>query len=328
MSEEQPKRSIELAEKVKSWLNEEGYPTEFKAANFCRVHNFRVWQGFHVRDEKAEAPREIDVVASRDHFPRGDHLIRLEHVIECKWSKDKPWIVFTSPDASMASSACTAQTIGNLLGSAAIWALAGDPSLHRLDYFLTPERPGFGGRQAFSKGLDRFYSALAGVSDLSYLLATRNEKVVGPQYEMPKHAFLAFPIVVVEGELFEAYFDKASSDIQLASKKRIRCHWRGSSTWELNTTIDVVTLDYLDEFMRLRSQEAEVLLSRMHDTIISIEECFKERSLKPLRAHAASRGMLGLPRLFRDLRMLDEVKGQKRALFEKKSRSRKKGTKS
>ena len=137
-----------------------GYPTEFKAANTCRVHGFRVHQGYHVRDKKMETPREIDVVATTDH-PNREHLIRVEHVLECKWSKNKPWIVFTSPNARIASAACTAQTIGNLLGSAVIWTLAGDSSLHSLDYFYTPDRLGFGGRQAFSKGADHFYSATA-----------------------------------------------------------------------------------------------------------------------------------------------------------------------
>jgi len=79
-------------------------------------------------------------------------------------------------------------------------------SLHSLDYFSTPDRPGFGGRQAFSKGLDQSYSAVATATDLSFLLARRDEHTAGPQYKMPRYAFLAFPVVVVDGQLFEAYF--------------------------------------------------------------------------------------------------------------------------
>jgi hypothetical protein len=322
MNEDETEKSVGLTKKVKLWLNEEGYPTEFKSANICRIHDFRVWQGFHVRDEKTQLPREVDVVASRD-YPGRDRLIRVEHILECKWSKDKPWIVFTSSNAHLASAACTAQTIGNLLGSAVIWALAGDPSLHSLDYFCTPDRPGFGGRQAFSKGVDHFYSAVAAVSDLSFLVAKGNEQVVGPQYEMPRHAILAFPVVVVEGQLYEAFFDDASNDMQLVPRNRIRCHWRGASGWQFNTTIDVVTLDYLDEFMRVRARDVDTLLARMHDTMIDIERCFEEQSLKPLRVHAGPRGMLGLPRLFRDLHMLDAVKDSKRTSVRKTKSSKK-----
>ena len=324
MNEEENEKSVELTKKVKLWLNEEGYPTEFKAANICRTNDFRVWQGFHVRDEKTQLPREIDVVASRDH-PTRDHLIRVEHVLECKWSKNKPWIVFTSSNAHIAPAACTAQTIGNLLGSAVIWALAGDSSLHSLDYFWTPDRPGFGGRQAFSKGVDHFYAAVAAVSDLSFLLAQRDENLVGPQYEMPRNAVLAFPVVVVEGQLFEAYFDEALNEMQLMPRNRIRCHWRGASASQLNTTIDVVVLDHLDQFMRMRARDVVTLLSRMHDTVIEIEQCFREQSLKPLRVHPGPRGILGLPRLFRDLDMLDAAKGLKRTSVRKANSSKKKG---
>jgi hypothetical protein len=297
----------ELDEKIKRWLGEQGYPTEFKAANVCRQHGFRVWQGFHVRDEKAEAPREIDVIASAD-YRLSDHLIRVEHVLECNWSKDKPWIVLTSPSGRMAASACTAQTIGNVLGEAAIWTIAGDPRLHSLDLFSTPERPGFGGRQAFSKGLDQFYSAVSAVTELSFLLAKRVDTKEHPP-TMPNIATLAFPVVVVvEGLLYEAYFDENENDIQLTSRDRVRCHWRGASSWIFNATLDIVTLDYFDHFMKIRTAEMATLLPILGSTVIEIARCFKEQSIRSLNISSGPRGMLGLPYLFRELHALDEVR--------------------
>lgn len=306
-------------DKLKTWLGEQGYPTEFRTANICRRHGFRAWQGFHVRDEQSPTPREIDVVASID-YPRDGSLIRIEHVFECKWSKDKPWIVFTSTNSRIAPSACAAQTIGDLLASAAIWAVAGDPQLHALDYFCTPDRPGYGGRQAFSKGQDQFYSALAAVADLSFLLANRDQRIQKPYYTMPDHAVLAFPIVVVEGRLYEAYFDNKLNDVRLEERKRVRCHWRGAASWDFHTTIDVVALDYLDEFMSVRSQESRLLLQRVHDAVAEIEECFKKQTLTSLKVTSGPRGMVGLPPLLVDLRMLDQIRNAKR---KRKSKSRK-----
>jgi hypothetical protein len=305
-------QATELKAKLKTWLSEEGYPIEFKAANICRSHDFRVWQGFHVRDEKTELPREIDVVASMDH-PSRDILIRVEHVLECKWSRDKPWIAFSSSSTPMAPSACTAQTIGNLLGTAAIWAIAGDLDLHSLDHFSTPERPGFGGRQAFSKGQDHFYSALAAVSDLAVLLATRGEGATGPSYTMPNSAILAFPVVVVDGLLYEAHFDEETNDIQLTPRNRVRCHWRGASSWNLITTIDIVTLDHLDDFMRVRARDSEALLMRLQGIVGEISECFEKQSLRPLNISAGPRGVLGVPRLLRELHSLDRLQESKRS---------------
>jgi hypothetical protein len=297
----------ELDEKIKRWLGEQGCPTEFKAANICRQHGFRVWQGFHVRDDKAEAPpREIDVIASAD-YRLSDYLIRVEHVFECKWSKDKPWIVLTSPSGRMAPSACTAQTIGNILGEAAIWTIAGDPRLHSLDLFSTPERPGFGGRQAFSKGLDQFYSAVSAVTELSFLLAKRVDSKEHPP-TIPDIATLTFPIVLVEGLLYEAYFDEKKNDIQLTSCNRVRCHWRGASSWIFNATLDIVTLDYFDQFMKTRAVEVKTLLPILSDSVVEIARCFKEQSIRSLSISSGPRGMLGLPYLFRELDMRDRVR--------------------
>lgn len=151
--------TVDLHSKVKEWLDQEGYSTEFTAASIFRRHEFRVHQGYYVRDDDSDAVREIDILASKTASSR-DYLIRAYHVVECKWSQDKPWVVLTSANASIGHAACLAQTMGSLLGSTILWALAGDKSLHNMDLFSTPDRPGFNGRQAFSKGKDYFYSAM------------------------------------------------------------------------------------------------------------------------------------------------------------------------
>jgi hypothetical protein len=207
----------------------------------------------------------------------------------------------------MASSACVTQTIGSMLGSAATWAVAGDPRLHALDFFYTPERPGFGGRQAFSKGLDQFYAAVAAATELSFLSAGKNDPRDRHQSAAPRHAILAFPVVVVEGELYEAYFDERDKEIKLATQNRVRVHWRGASSWNLITSIDIVTLDHLDEFMRVRAQQTETLLSALHDIVLAIDRCFDEQSLRSLPVSKGPRGILGVPDLLQDLHMLDEV---------------------
>ena len=79
-------------------------------------------------------------------------------------SKDKPWLIFVSPHQQIGTGACIAQTIGNRLGSALLWCLADDQKISKLDVFWTPETPGFGGRQAFAKGNDLFYSAVQSVT--------------------------------------------------------------------------------------------------------------------------------------------------------------------
>lgn len=290
----------DLHSKVKEWLSQEGYPTEFTAASVFRRHQFRVYQGYYVRDDVSDAVREIDILAAMTASSR-DYLVRASHIVECKWSQDKPWVVFTSRDAQIGHAACVAQTIGSLLGSTILWAIAGDESLHDMDMFSTPDRPGFNGRQAFSKGNDHFYSAMKSVTTLSSLLMQEYEHVRRPTGKLPRNAFIAFPVIVVDGQLFEAYYDPTDNDIRLESVDRIRCHWRGAPSWQHHATIDIVTLSNLEDFAAKRAEETKDLLLRMEQTRSQIAECFKARSLDPLEVPRAARGIVGLPRLLREV---------------------------
>lgn len=290
----------DLEKKVREWLDEQGYPLEFKSASVCQRNKFQVRQGYYVREGGTESPREIDVLASRT-LDKKDYLVRIYHVIECKWSQDKPWIVFTSPNARILESACVAQTMGNSFGTAAIWTIAGDEKLHQLDFFSSPARPGFSGRQAFSKGNDHFYSALKSVTSLSSLLMEQYDRRERTKGKLPEIAALAFPVVVVDGELYEAFFDDQVGDVQVKSAKRVRCHWRGAPSWKFHASIDIVSFDYLDTFMKVRSREIDQLFERLEGATAQIAHCFDQRSLAELKLAPGPRGIVGLPPLLREL---------------------------
>ena len=48
-----------------------------------------------------------------------------------------------------------------------MWMLAGEKTVRNLELFTSPAMPGFNGREAFSKGNDRFYGAMQSVTDCS-----------------------------------------------------------------------------------------------------------------------------------------------------------------
>jgi hypothetical protein len=127
--------------------------------------------------------------------------------------------------------------------------------LHKLDLFSTPDRPGFSGRQAFSRGNDLFYSAMQSIVDVSTLLMAQHDEPPRPVGTVPRDAVIAFPMIVVDGQIFEAFFDEGSQDMQVEARKRVRCHWRGARSWHVHATIDVVSLDHLDDFLKTRTQE-------------------------------------------------------------------------
>jgi hypothetical protein len=283
-------------ERILEWILQEGYPTEFHVGNICQRHNLRVFQGYHVGRVASDNLREIDVLAVRDARSQG-YLVRVCHVIECKLSKDKPWVILTSPHGQIASAACVAQTIGSSLGSAILWTLAGDPALHNFDFFSTPDRPGFSGRQAFSKGNDVFYAAMQSVTDASTLLMNQYDDDARLPGSLPESAVPAFPVIVVDGQIFEAFFDDKSNQMRIEASKRVRCHWRGARSWRLHATIDIVALEYLDEFLEKRKQQIEPLLSKLDQKRNEIAKCLNDRSLHSLKIFDGPRGFLGLPPL-------------------------------
>jgi hypothetical protein len=194
-----------LIERLKTWLAREGYPVEFETANHFRSAGFRVRQGEYVGTQGGGEPRETDVIATVNHSV-GDALVRIYQLVECKWSNDKPWIVFVGP-GGMAPSALITQTIASRTGRALLWARAGDPALRPLSLFDTPDSPAFNGRQAFGEKADVFYATLQSVVSKASLLAQEYDRDDSKLRRTLDMAVVVFPMVVLQGLLFQASFD-------------------------------------------------------------------------------------------------------------------------
>ena len=312
--------------KVLAWLDTEGYPLEFRTAHEFKTAGFEVLQGEYLGRGDGSAPREVDVTAFKSILDR-EHLVRVHHLIECKVSRNKPWVVFTSPKR-LSSAACAAQSIGSDLGRAALWAIAGSPDLASMSLFTSPTRSGFNGRQATLSGhrreepeaatgdqlsrksaageqqskksnVDHFYNSMQSVTSLATLLAREYDHEERPALELPFACIAVFPVVVVDGRLFESWYDGAAGNMLVEERQHIRIHWRGAAAWHHHATIDIVAADFMKDFARARSSEVSCLLTLMARARDQIAECFASRSLDPLEVFPGGRGVLGLPPLLR-----------------------------
>lgn len=293
-----------LEERVREWIGNEGYPLEFGVAKKFNDAGFSVSQGRYVRDRNSDVLREIDICAyvSSIHPPPRRHLLRSYYVVECKWSKDKPWVVFTN-EQSMATSACIAQSISSSLGSAILWKEAGLEELQSLAMFSTPKRAGFNGRQAFSRaGSDHFYNSMKSiVSSAKYMMDEYDQP--RKREVLPDVAVVAFPLIVVDGQLFEAYLDneKDGFELEIEQRTHIRCHWRGSREWPLHATVDVVTFDHLGAFLTGHAQQMHQLLDIMERSLDEIIKCVEAGSIQTANITRAPRGVTGIHWLFREI---------------------------
>lgn len=288
-----------LKAKVAEWLQHEGYPLEYITAATFYQAGFGVHQGLYVRSGPAENPREVDVVASHD-CDENDLLIRIEYVVECKWSREKPWVVFTSPFRRMSAAACINQTIASEFGEAALWLQAGDPRLAQLSTFATPRVPGFGGRQALSQAKDTFYGAVQAVvsASTSIIASYGHSQLAG--VSLPESLVIAFPVVVVDGDLFET-FPTAGGHMDLRQVESSRLHWTGSAAWSYHATVDIVTLTGLTRYAKQRADEVDTIIKVLKAAAARITKFARSGKRSDLRITQGSRGTLGTPPLIRRL---------------------------
>ena len=271
---------------------------EFQATEMLLKSGFRVFQGEYAKTSDG-TPRELDVLATLTS-KREDILLRVNHVIECKYSKDKPWVVFCSNSQPMMSSAIAAQSIGSSLGSAIVWSIAGHKEVTSLELFKNHSKSGFGGRVAFDNKRDVFYRTVQSVVQNSFSVAERYGEY--PQEGiLPEHGILVFPIILVEGNIFNAHYDAEKGKTVLEETNHARCHWRGSNVTSFHSTVDIVTLNSFEGFMKQRYDETCSLIKMMEDCYDRILKCGKTKSLEPLEFQSSPRGILGAPPLLCDL---------------------------
>jgi hypothetical protein len=193
------KESGNLQERVAHWLRNQGYPLEMEVASIFRKHKFEVSQGIYYSDPETTEAREIDVVATAGDF-KG--FLQVFIVIECKSSKDKPWVLFSSGEPS--SGLWKFGILSELAWARISRRISGEDSdpIPKLPWF-SKDRNGHGVAVAFGSGKDPAYKAL-----LSALKAS---------IDCAKHQFasgfqnlrFAFPVIVLDGSLFEARIDPA-----------------------------------------------------------------------------------------------------------------------
>lgn len=277
-------------------MNDEGYPLEYFVAHSFLRHGFQISQGDYTHDGISER-REVDVAAYRTR-KAGGGFVRLYNIVECKWTRDKPWVVMTSPTHRMTSSAIIAQALASRGGNAAMWVNSGNTALKGLKLFESPSPAGFGGRQSLSKGQDKFYDSLRSVTSVS--IATANQYNPQILFEFPEACTVVFPMVVIDGDLFEARYDPEADKLDVEPVAHSRCHWRGSDHSPFWTTVDIVTKEGLEDFVAQRRSDFDVVMAAVCESFEQMREGYDQKDVSRVKVHDAPTGT-GLPPFWQDM---------------------------
>ncbi|HET6252997.1 MAG TPA: hypothetical protein VFE32_02920 [Puia sp.] len=283
----------ELKEKIEEWIKKEGVPLEYFSATTFRTVGFTTFQGYYAKG--SEKRREIDTLAYQTYEVNGSYL-RLHSVAECKWSRDKPWVVFNSQDTVMSEAAAISQTIGNEVGSALLWYVAGESELHLLELFNKAKVCGFSGRQALAdKKSDLFYDTMQGVISKTLEIVNDYDRI---EKDGLKWITIGFPLIIIDAPLFEVSYNAAMGTLETNETEHARLHWRGSNDWKFIATVDVVTKDYLPTYVaRLKKQFDDIhecVTTRFDD----IKRFCETGNPELLQITDVSRGISGQPWFF------------------------------
>jgi hypothetical protein len=234
-----------LEEKVASWIEAQGYPLEMQVAEYVRAS--RGWwdHGRTYVDPETGKTREVDVMAIFDAGQGTRSSVQL--VVECKHTRDKPWVVFTTDNHVLSP-------FGYLSGLP--HTQAADSVLDRLDAkqtaarrttFAQPEREGFRLVKAFSPAQDTAYQAVGtlmnGCRSLAELMGSRSDSHI-----------LFVPVLVLDGPLFECSLppDEASSVTrEVPSATLVQPVGDGG-----RMPIKVITIDALPAYLDAVGQDA------------------------------------------------------------------------
>jgi hypothetical protein len=267
-----------LSDRVADWLAQQGYPLELQVAHQFRRAGARVFQSEYYIDPDSKSAREIDVHASFTVESPDYTIFRVAFMVECKVSRDKPWVLFTSTGSSLAAPATVAQRPASRVGSGFLRRMAHNPAVQTLGLFALPDAPAYGLTQAFTSGADVAYSAV--------LAASKAAAALKSEYDSAdvNACVVIFPLVVIDGRLFECGLDTEHGDVNVREVQRSTLVWRNRVVGEPHTIVSVLTLSSLADYLVDARSAAQELLRRMQKDK-ELAQAAVQRSRPPILPH-------------------------------------------
>lgn len=190
-----------IEDKIKEWLDSQGYPLEMRVAERFQQAGFSVLQSRYFNDPEENKQREIDVTAAVLKIGKRC-LSSVIFMIECKKSADKPWLIFMPPEPT------EQHILRSAHGTFAVSNKVREdlPETIRMQWGSVPSlhpgtRYGHGITQAFTKGVDVPYKAVMGALKAALWRSST--------YESIEEYVFAIPLVVIDGKLYECSLDSA-----------------------------------------------------------------------------------------------------------------------
>ncbi len=276
------KKSLE--ENLEEWLEKQGYPLEMEVAEAFQDAKFTVSLADVYEDFETHEPREIDVTALRWSDENQLAMLQVCYRIECKQTRDKPWIIFISraqPDPGFLPFNLVCSTVYRSF----FFDSFQDDNFRKslLDTPLFKILPvGHGITQAFTTGPDAAYAAVMSAAKASIARALQIDKFFNTRLTEREHytCCIVFPVVVLDGRLFVSY-------IQTDGKACIKelpsgtLYWNRTNPASASPFLHVVTKPYLEKFIEHADMAANTIIEATVARMDHLMEIARNASVRP-----------------------------------------------
>ncbi|MFX0200815.1 MAG: hypothetical protein ACFFCW_32240 [Candidatus Hodarchaeota archaeon] len=255
----------DLINKVRKWLDTQGYPLEMKVARSFQNAGFRVSSSEYYLDPDEKKPREIDVIASMDTMLAGK-TFQLAFAVECKSSKGSPWVCFQGDSKQQRDS-----SIGFIARQATIQGrdllmeVSCNPDTTTNRLFELPENHAYGVTNALKNKIDLPYQAILGAQKAANALVSHYDRIQA--LPNPVHTVcIAFPLVVADTSIFSCVLGhEGSIDLKEVSSHTILR--TGFDTYY--SIVEIVAASSLETFIDAKAELMSNFLRRLPGRIPS-----------------------------------------------------------
>ena len=253
-----------MTDKIKEWLEKQGYPLEMKVAKELNNQGFESFQSHYYKDPETEKQREIDVVANY-RTTNGLNVVNFQFIIECKNNQDKPWIAFSSEENSISRKSYIAQRPCGRIGSKYLEHLSQVADLKTNQLFNLPSSFAYNITQAFETSSDRVYTALMSVVNA---IKYRRERI-NSEIAYDNFCEIYLPTIVIGGKLFDSFLNRNNENcVEEIDHKYLL--WRNKVLDVPNVIIEVTTFDSFKNRLPIIKTDIENLIKKQSGEFFNI----------------------------------------------------------
>jgi hypothetical protein len=254
------KNNIEdgLESRLRKWIENKGIPLEMKTAQLFQKLGYEISSSVNYKDSETSKIREIDIIARKYHLMDEHIFFCINFVIECKYSQNRPWILFKQLNKENKKEEYSTfhTAFGNYYGDVALL------ELYPTDYLKNPlfkieREPYYSIRQSLidNKDIDSSYIAIKQLLNAIISLKEREHKD-------KFFANIYIPLVIVDGQLYECYLtDNSGIEIRKNDFGMLMISKAESNYGQIY--IRVVSYDYLDNYLIELDDGIENLLNNI-----------------------------------------------------------------